>query len=77
LARFVSLISLEFKVVNTLSNLVFDTMESSMQIRFIQQLFTRGFIDELLMTPSWWEGNMMISIHCGEILKELPRSVTF
>jgi hypothetical protein len=52
-------------------------MESSMQIRFIQQLFTRGFIDELLMTPSCWEGTMMIIVHCGKILEELLRSVTF
>jgi hypothetical protein len=35
-------------------------MESSMQIRFIQQLFARGFIDELLPTPSYWEGTGMI-----------------
>jgi hypothetical protein len=45
-----------FKVVNTLSNLVSGAMESSMQIRFIQQLIVRGFIDELLPTPSYWKG---------------------
>ncbi len=47
-------------MVNTLSNSVSDAMESSMQIMFIQQSFARGFIDELLPTPSYWEGIGMI-----------------
>ena len=47
-------------MANTFFNLVYGEMESSMQIRFIQQLFARGFIDELLPTPSYWEGTGMI-----------------
>jgi hypothetical protein len=66
LVRFGSLISFVFKVVNTLSNSVSGAMESLMQIRFIQQSFARGFIDELLPRPSYWEGTGMIWILCGK-----------
>ncbi len=58
-------------MVNTLSNSVSSAMESSMQVKFIQQSFARGFIDELLPTP-YWEGTGMIESFVAK-----PRSLAF
>jgi hypothetical protein len=52
------LISPMFKVVNTISNYIYGTMESSMQIKFIYQLFPRWFKNEML--PALYRKGTMV-----------------
>lgn len=58
--RFMSLISPTFKTTNTLSNLVFSTIKSSMQIGFIWQLTGKGVMHDILPTPPCWKRIGMI-----------------
>ncbi len=74
--RFKSLISLVFKVANTLFSSISNVIKSSMQIRFIQKLLARGFMNEFLPMSSCWKRITRIWIPNGEILENFPKNAT-